>query len=87
MLMNLGYDEIAQSGEEGIKKFSKFYSSKTPFDVVIMDMTMPGGLDGIEASKKIIDIDESAKIITSSGYNDESSIEFHARGIFFRLTC
>ena len=84
MLMNLGYDaEIAQSGEEGIKKFSKFYSSKTPFDVVIMDMTMPGGLDGIEASKKIIDIDESAKIITSSGYNDESSIEFSCKRSIF----
>ena len=84
MLMNLGYDaEIAQSGEEGIKKFSKFYSSKTPFDVVIMDMTMPGGLDGIEASKKIIDIDESAKIITSSGYNDESSIEFSCKRNIF----
>ena len=84
MLMNLGYDaEIAQSGEEGIKKFSKFYSSKTPFDVVIMDMTMPGGLNGIEASKKIIDIDESAKIITSSGYNDESSIEFSCKRSIF----
>ena len=44
---------------------------------------MPGGLDGIEASKKIIDIDESAKIITSSGYNDESSIEFSCKRNIF----
>jgi len=40
-----------------------------------MDMTMPGGLDGIEAAKQIINIDKSAKIISSSGYNTENSLE------------
>ena len=76
MLKNLGYDvEIAQSGEEGIKKFRKSYDCNNNFDVILMDMTMPGGLDGIEAAKQIINIDKSAKIISSSGYNTENSLE------------
>ena len=39
------------------------------------DMTMPGGLDGVEASEQIINIDKSVKIISSSGYNTENSLE------------
>ena len=76
MLKNLGYDvETAQSGEEGIKKFRKSYNCNNNFDVILMDMTMPGGLDGVEASEQIINIDKSVKIISSSGYNTENSLE------------
>ena len=53
----------AKSGEEAISKYS--YS---PFDVVILDIGMPG-MGGIECLKKLLEIDNKAKIIISSGYS------------------
>lgn len=40
------YVEVATSGEEGIEK-----ARKTEFHVVILDLSMPGGMDGIETLK------------------------------------
>ena len=37
-----------------------------------MDMTLPGGIDGDEATAKIMEIDPRAKVIASSGYLDDS---------------
>ena len=36
---------------------------------------MPGGLDGVEASQELLNIDMKAKIISSSGYNTDDSLE------------
>lgn len=43
----------------------------TPFDVVIMDLTVPGGMGGKEAVKQILAIDPKAKVIVSSGYSND----------------
>ena len=42
------YIEIATSGEEGLEK-----ARKTVFHVVILDLSMPGGMDGIETLKQL----------------------------------
>jgi DNA-binding NarL/FixJ family response regulator len=41
-----------------------------PFVVVIMDLTVPGGMGGGEAIKKLLKIDPQAKAIVSSGYSN-----------------
>ena len=84
MLQNLGYEvEVASSGQEGVEKFRRSYSGGNAFEVILMDMTMPGGLDGVEASKEILNIDIKAKIISSSGYNTDDSLELiDARDLF-----
>jgi len=41
------------------------------FDVIIMDLTIPGGLGGQEAAEKLKRIDPGAKVIVSSGYSDD----------------
>jgi len=41
------------------------------FDLVIMDLTIPGGMGGKKAVKKLLKIDSNAKCIVSSGYADD----------------
>lgn len=41
------------------------------FDIVIMDLTIPGGMGGREALGHLLDIDEYTCAIVSSGYSDD----------------
>lgn len=68
----VGYEvECAKDGVEAIDMYKKAMESKKPFDVVIMDLTIPGGMGGKEAIKKLQEIDEQAKAIVFSGYSND----------------
>ena len=43
----------------------------SPFALVILDLTIPGGMGGKEAAKGLLHIDPEARIIVSSGYADD----------------
>ncbi len=67
----LGYEvEGAREGEEAIKEYSKALRGGRPFDLVILDLTVIGGIGGKDAAKKIKEIDPNAIIIISSGYSE-----------------
>jgi two-component system cell cycle sensor histidine kinase/response regulator CckA len=52
-----------------------------PIDAVIMDLTIPGGLGGKEAVRKLLELDPAAKVIVSSGYSsDPIMAEFNKYG-------
>jgi two-component system cell cycle sensor histidine kinase/response regulator CckA len=52
-----------------------------PYDAVIIDLTIRGGMGGKEAIKKLIDIDPEIKAIVSSGYfNDPIMADYKAYG-------
>ena len=82
MLTHLGYEaETACDGEEAVKKYAEAWASQRPFDAVIMDLTVPGGLGGRDATDRIRRIDAAAKVIVSSGYsNDPIMSDFRAHG-------
>ncbi len=61
--------DTAADGETAIEMYKKELESNNPFDVVIMDLTIPGGMGGQEAVKNILEIDPKAKVIVSSGYS------------------
>jgi signal transduction histidine kinase/ActR/RegA family two-component response regulator len=64
-----GYDvELAKDGAEAVELYKKARESGQPFDAVIMDLTIPGGMGGKEAIKKLLEIDPDVKAIVSSGY-------------------
>jgi len=58
-------------GSEAIEKYQSALNNNNPYDVVIMDLTIPGGMGGKEATKKILEIDKNAKIMVSSGYSTD----------------
>ena len=69
MIMILGYDtDSVPDGETAVKKYKDSIKQKTPFDIIIMDLTIPGGMGGKEAVKEVLKINKDAKVIVSSGY-------------------
>jgi len=82
MLKSLGYEvEFADNGVEAIEMYQGAMEAGRPFDVVIMDLTIPGGMGGKEAVQKLRGIDPDVKAIVSSGYsNDPIMAEFKEYG-------
>jgi CheY-like chemotaxis protein len=69
MLNHLGYHvELAVNGEEALAKYRNAQQLRRPFDVVIMDLLVPGGMGGKEAVRKLLAVDPQARVIVSSGY-------------------
>jgi len=82
MFEMLGHSiDVASNGEEAIKMYVKARNKHSSYDVVIMDLTIPGGLGGKDAVKEILNIDPKAKVIVSSGYsNDPVMAEYSKYG-------
>jgi CheY-like chemotaxis protein len=82
ILNKLGYEvEFAGHGEEAIEIYQKAQASGKPFDAVILDLTVPGGMGGKETIKKLIELDPEVKAVVSSGYsNDPVMAEFKEYG-------
>ena len=73
LLRELGHKvEFAARGEETIEKYQISKRSGRPFDVIILDLTIRGGMGGAETIKKLLEIDPDVKAIVSSGYSDDS---------------
>jgi signal transduction histidine kinase/CheY-like chemotaxis protein len=82
MLKKLGCEVVCvKDGAEAIIMYKQFQETGKPFDVVIMDLTIPGGMGGQETIKKLIEIDPEVKAIVSSGYsNDPIMSHYQAYG-------
>jgi PAS domain S-box-containing protein len=74
MMEQIGFEEIeyAVNGETAIEKYRLAKETGKPFDLIIMDLTVPGGMGGKEALQKLLEIDPGVKAVVSSGYADES---------------
>ena len=71
--------KIAAEGEEAVVSYKKSREMRAPFDVVIMDLTIPGGMGGKEAAQQILAMDPNAKIIVFSGYSNDPVLAKHAK--------
>jgi len=80
MLAHLGYHTItANSGEEALDIYRRALEEGTKIRAIIMDLTMPGGIDGNETFQRIRAIDPDATAIVSSGYSDSPIMADHLR--------
>ncbi|RMG50641.1 MAG: hybrid sensor histidine kinase/response regulator, partial [Acidobacteria bacterium] len=82
ILERLGYDvALARDGEEAIQMYRDAQRRGRPFDAVIMDLTVPGGMGGKEAIRRLRTIDPQVKAIVASGYsNDPIMANYRAYG-------
>ncbi|MBN1798923.1 MAG: PAS domain-containing protein [Spirochaetales bacterium] len=70
ILIKFGYNvESALNGEEAVELFRTALKDKKPFDIVILDLTVAGGMGGEWAVTKIRELDKNAVVIASSGYS------------------
>jgi PAS domain S-box-containing protein len=72
MLTGVGYEiELSQDGKEAIEKYTQAREAGQPFEAIIMDLTIPGGMGGKEAISTLLEIDPGVKAIVSSGYSTD----------------
>ena len=71
MLINLGYEVItAINGTETLEAYREAMESGNPFNAVIIDLTVPGGMGGAETIQRLKEINLEVKGIVSSGYSN-----------------
>jgi PAS domain S-box-containing protein len=71
-LHRLGYDvTLAEDGSEGIRLYEEALQGTEPFDAVLLDLTIPGGMGGQEGVRDLLRIDPGARVIASSGYSND----------------
>ncbi|MEO8205026.1 MAG: ATP-binding protein [Chthoniobacterales bacterium] len=88
MLKNLGYDPTGvNSTEDGLLVYQEAQQhGSSPFDIVVLDATIPGGIGGEAALRKFLEIDPKARVIICSGYtNNKVMTDFEALGFKGRL--
>ncbi|HAS17630.1 MAG TPA: hypothetical protein DCR39_07050 [Nitrospiraceae bacterium] len=72
ILCYIGYKvEFAADGLEAIDLYKRGMEEGKPFDLVIMDLTIPGGMGGVETIKELQRLDPDVMAIVSSGYSDD----------------
>lgn len=88
VLRFLGYDAaFAKEGGAAIELYRQEKEAGQPFDLVIIDLTIPEGLGGQETIEKLRSYDPEVKAVVSSGYtNDPVMQEYVKYGFSGRLT-
>jgi CheY-like chemotaxis protein len=72
MLSLYGYRaERAMDGLEAVSIYRNALDSGRAFDAVIMDLTVPGGMGGVEAISRLLDLNPDIRAIVSSGYSND----------------
>ena len=71
LLLKLGYSVVSvSSGEEAID-----YMKNNSADLLVMDMIMEPGIDGLDTYKKILEINPGQKAIITSGYSETERVK------------
>jgi PAS domain S-box-containing protein len=78
LLEHLGYEvETAAEGGEAVRRYDAEAEAGRPFDLVILDLTIRGGLGGREAFERIRARHPRARAIVSSGYSNDPIMAHH----------
>ncbi|HEU4387590.1 MAG TPA: ATP-binding protein, partial [Blastocatellia bacterium] len=82
ILAQLGYEvSVVCDGAEAVELYHAAMRVGRPFDAVILDLTVPGGIGGKETIEKLREIDPTVRAVVSSGYsNDPIMADFKAYG-------
>jgi CheY-like chemotaxis protein len=82
VLAALDYEvEAAVDGGEAIALYRRAREAGTPYDVVVLDLTVERGMGGREAMERLLEIDPEVRIIVSSGFpHDPVVMEYQTYG-------
>ncbi len=79
MLERLGYEVgVAADGNEAVDKYRTGMNTSEPYDAVILDLTIPNGMGGMETMKELQTIDPDVTAIVSSGYSNAPVMADHS---------
>lgn len=75
MIASLDYThDIARHGEEALQLYRRYLNIGRPYDVVLLDITVVGGMGGEECFRRLKELDPDVRAIVTSGYDDEEMI-------------
>jgi PAS domain S-box-containing protein len=82
ILTHLGYGvDVVADGSEALELYRREMGGAAPFNAVIMDLTIPGGMGGREAIRYLLEIDPGVKAIVSSGNcHDPVLVQYRQHG-------
>jgi two-component system, cell cycle sensor histidine kinase and response regulator CckA len=82
ILQVLGYEvEYSTNGDEAIEAYKNAKETGKPFDAVVFDLTVPGGMGGEEACRILSEYDPGLIAVASSGYTTSNVMsEYEAAG-------
>jgi CheY-like chemotaxis protein len=82
LLQRMGLEvTVVAEGAAAVREFSDARDAGRPFDLVILDLTIPGGMGGRETMEVIRRMDSRVPAIVSSGYsNDAVLADFRSFG-------
>ena len=83
MLERWGYEvETVADGAAAIARYVEVMHTPRAFDLLIMDLTIPGGMGGRQAISEILKLDPSARAIVASGYSDDPTMAHYQEAGF-----
>lgn len=87
LLEHLGHEvETVPSGEDALTAYTRRMNENKPFDLVILDVTVPGGMGGKETLLALQKVDPDVAAVVSSGYSHDPLLaEFSEHGFRARL--
>jgi PAS domain S-box-containing protein len=78
MLSKMGHRvTVAGTSGEALTEFSRALAGPEPYDLVFVDLTMPGDLPGEEVIRKLRAIQPSVRIVVMTGYSTSSVLANH----------
>ena len=82
ILTRCGYEVVqCDNGQDAVRIYQSLFRSGTPPDVVLMDLTLRGGMNGTETAAEILHLDPDARIVCTSGsVTEEVQMIFLERG-------
>ena len=79
-LKRIGYEAVlAADGQAAVELYEKARAEKRPFDAVILDLTVRGGMGGGEAMQALLPCDPAVRAVVMSGYSDDKMMQDYAR--------
>ncbi|MCA8954122.1 MAG: response regulator [Planctomycetes bacterium] len=83
MLARWGFTvETVTDGRIAVRRYREQLEAGEPFDLLIMDLTIPNGMGGRQAIAEILAHDPDARAIVASGYSDDPTMAHYREAGF-----
>ena len=75
-LRQMGHEvELVEDGRRAVEAYRRARDQGRPFDAVLLDLTVRGGIGGAEAVHSLLQLDPSVKAIVMSGYANDPVLQ------------
>lgn len=65
---------LTTHGNAAVDLYQEAFAGSNPFDLVIVDLTIPGAMGGRQTLQELLKIDPRVKVILSSGYATDPAV-------------